>query len=347
VTTDNIVIDGNGYTIQGPGIDLFQPWYAAFVLDDRSGVVIKNVRITNWVDCFRMGGSTDIMITENTIEGNWRGVDIEACSGCQVSKNVIINNNIAITLNGSIDCHISDNYVAFNKLGLTLISTATTVCRNTIENNDEWGIMLWGSDWGFIDNRIFHNNIIENGIQASDGQPLLNYWYNPDILEGNFWSDYEGLDDGSGVGKHAIADDGIGDTDIPHLGLDSYPFMEQDAWVVSIPASVSLTPKTLNLASQGQWMTATIQLPTEYNSNMIRTESIMMLIGDTNIAPAWSELQHWGVLVKFERIAVVDALDLCDFAQETGQFRIVPISLQGILSDGSHFSGLDSLRVID
>jgi hypothetical protein len=39
-------------------------------------------------------------------------------------------------------------------------------------------------------------------------------------LEGNYWSDYPGVDDGSGTGKHAIAGDGIGDTYIPWPGLD-------------------------------------------------------------------------------------------------------------------------------
>jgi len=46
-------------------------------------------------------------------------------------------------------------------------------------------------------------------------------------LEGNYWSDYPGVDDGSGTGKHAIADDFIGDTDIPwpEPGYDYYPLM--------------------------------------------------------------------------------------------------------------------------
>jgi len=75
---------------------------------------------------------------------------------------------------------------------------------------------------------IFHNNIQENDVQAFDTAPTDNYWHHPDWLEGNYWSDYTGADDGSGVDKHSIAGDGIGDTDIPHPGpnYDDYPFLE-------------------------------------------------------------------------------------------------------------------------
>jgi hypothetical protein len=48
------------------------------------------------------------------------------------------------------------------------------------------------------------------------------------LREGNYWSDYTGLDDGSGVGlfgESRVAGDGIGDTETPHLGYDWYPLM--------------------------------------------------------------------------------------------------------------------------
>ena len=46
-------------------------------------------------------------------------------------------------------------------------------------------------------------------------------------MEGNYWSDYNGVDDGSGSGKHANAWDGIGDTQIPHpaTSYDFYPLV--------------------------------------------------------------------------------------------------------------------------
>jgi hypothetical protein len=42
------------------------------------------------------------------------------------------------------------------------------------------------------------------------------------------------VDDGSGTGRHAIAGDGIGDTNIPHPGAnyDYYPFMNKSGWLI-------------------------------------------------------------------------------------------------------------------
>jgi hypothetical protein len=45
--------------------------------------------------------------------------------------------------------------------------------------------------------------------------------------EGNYWSDYTGLDDGSNGRTYG---DGIGDTLTPHFGLDHYPFVNRSGW---------------------------------------------------------------------------------------------------------------------
>ena len=63
-------------------------------------------------------------------------------------------------------------------------------------------------------NTFYRNNIINNTNQVS----LLggyNSWDNG--AEGNYWSDYDGID---------LNGDGIGDTGVPHFGVDYYPLME-------------------------------------------------------------------------------------------------------------------------
>jgi hypothetical protein len=72
--------------------------------------------------------------------------------------------------------------------------------------------------------------LIDNLNQSLDESPLgANYWYLTSSLEGNYWSDYTGVDDGSGTGKHGIASDKIGDTKIPHHN-DEYPFIIFNGW---------------------------------------------------------------------------------------------------------------------
>jgi hypothetical protein len=79
-------------------------------------------------------------------------------------------------------------------------------------------------------NTLHHNNIINNTYQVYISSSYGNIWDDGNG-EGNYWSDYNGLDDGS---NGRIADDGVGDTEIPHpstdggygyFQLDNYPMM--------------------------------------------------------------------------------------------------------------------------
>lgn len=105
VQRDNIVIDGNGYTLQG---------YAdyGFYLNDRSGVTIKNTNIMgffNGVDIFR---SRDCTIMGNNIANNYNGIHIHFfCFGITVKDNNITNNdNFGILIYGDS----TDNVIYHN-----------------------------------------------------------------------------------------------------------------------------------------------------------------------------------------------------------------------------------------
>lgn len=79
--------------------------------------------------------------------------------------------------------------------------------------------------------RIYYNTFMDNN---RDAEGLVgSAWYNDTGLEGNYYKEYNGLDDGSNGRR---ADDGIGDTNIPHNGRDPYPLMHEDHWKMpSIP----------------------------------------------------------------------------------------------------------------
>jgi len=63
-------------------------------------------------------------------------------------------------------------------------------------------------------NWILRNNF-ENTVQLITQNSSGNTWDNG--VEGNYWSDYNGIDaDG----------DGVGETNLPHQGVDNYPLMD-------------------------------------------------------------------------------------------------------------------------
>jgi parallel beta-helix repeat protein len=153
------------------------------------------------------------------------------CSGIYVrsskagiSNSYITGNNAGITYRDTSNINISNNNISLNSRGINLINvTGSTINDNYISNNTE-GISL---DNVSSNNKIYHNDIIGNTFQVIDNNLCSNSWYDPTLLEGNYWSDYSGIDDGSGTGKHAIAGDGIGDTLIPHPSAcyDDYPLL--------------------------------------------------------------------------------------------------------------------------
>jgi parallel beta-helix repeat protein len=182
-----------------------------------------------------------------TIESNLirntagNGLHILLASG----NSAVINDNIIINSTGiysdGIYCAIAgdgglvtmkNNTVKNSGRDGVYLSGAkcSTLVNNTISSNKGRGISLQSSD----SNLLFHNNLVSDDPNAYDSNPASNDWYHPVLLEGNYWSDYTGIDNGSGTEKHDIVGDGIGDTNIPHPGVnyDYYPFVNESGWTL-------------------------------------------------------------------------------------------------------------------
>jgi parallel beta-helix repeat protein len=167
------------------------------------------------------------IIHNNTMNSNKRGIygGNFGLRSTYSDNTINFNTGDGIYLNGFQQSKFVGNNVSNNNVGLNLyVSRWNTFYDNTISFNAIKGIVI---DTGSNDNLLYHNNIISNAMQAEDN--VSSTWSNSN-QEGNYWSDYAGLDDGSGAGKHAIAGDGIGDTLVPHLGLDDYPFISSFYW---------------------------------------------------------------------------------------------------------------------
>ena len=131
------------------------------------------------------------------------------------------------------------------------------------------------------------------------------------------------------------------------------------AQVQPIAAGVTIEPETLNLKSNGEWVTAYIELPDGYDVADIELNTVLL---DCTI-PAENDPQYGFVtnegsylmdhdgdgilerMVKFDREAVIAYLGTYDFEGDTGNHRVADISVTGKVAD-TPFGGSDTVRVL-
>ncbi|GEM_PF-3192927 len=167
----------------------------------------------------RNGSYTENVHVDKTLTLQGEGADVVAVTAASSTDHVFEVSADRVNLSGFAVRGTTGDYVA----GICLVDADHCNISDNIVSNNNRGINLTGSS----NNTIFHNDIVNNSVY--DSNPANNDWHHPVLLEGNYWSDYTGVDDGSGTGKHSISGDGIGDTLIPHpdAGYDDYPCMER------------------------------------------------------------------------------------------------------------------------
>lgn len=170
-------------------------------------------------------------IADNNVTGNHLGIVLSSSGHNRITSNHVESNSASgIFLYHSITNEFENNSVSENSdTGILMrYSNSNDFVGNMVSSNGNYGLFLTYSN----ENLFYHNNLVNNGNNVYDDQPEMNLWNHPVLPEGNYWSDYTGMDDGSGTGTHAIAGDGTGDTAIPHPapGFDYYPFMNESGW---------------------------------------------------------------------------------------------------------------------
>jgi parallel beta-helix repeat protein len=271
MTNDNNIIDNRIISNPERGIDFS---------DSSGNTIANNILISNTNGGFRLASkSKDNNIIGNNISKSSNGVMLFNSQNNTITGNNASNNNYGILIvSSSSNNTVEDNFLSSNIwMGITIstssnntirineisnnsrgieviMSSNNTLYNNTIYANTEYGIYIADSS---NNNTFHHNNIINNVFQVSlDSSSCFNNLWDDSNGEGNFWSDYTGVDDGSG-GRTAY--DGVGDTEIPHpfidqgygyFQLDNYPlvnpvgnyiFLYQGWNLVSIPSIQSDT----------------------------------------------------------------------------------------------------------
>jgi len=232
-----------------------------------TGVVVKSTVSQTGSNGTWVSNSNNVILRNNTITGNLYGVAVQGgFSNTIQANNLTLNHAAGVLLAGATGNQIKNNYLSKSQSGIDVWygSTGNVVANNpAIANNSLAGIYISGSSANQIiannidfnnstststgvylsatsGNSFYYNNIRHNSIQVfgvGSSDLTANYWNDgATSKQGNFWSFYPGVDDGSG-GRPA--GDGVGDTYLPWpcpsggrpcsvtgpAGVDYYPLM--------------------------------------------------------------------------------------------------------------------------
>jgi parallel beta-helix repeat protein len=193
VEKGDIIVNGNGYTVQGSGFGV------GIFLYSVNNVTIKNANVTGF-DCGIYIYSSCNTVSDNNVSGNIVGIGL-CYSYNTLSGNIITGNSIGISSNFSSSNMVSDNTINENHEG-----TVLAYCEN---------------------NTIYHNNFVNNAQQARLYGSASNLWNDSYPSGGNYWSDYSGVDEKCGPNQDVPGTDGIGDMpyDVADNNRDNYPLI--------------------------------------------------------------------------------------------------------------------------
>lgn len=254
VLRSNMTFEGNGHTLTAIG-DLrhgregFNVGLNAYsetpVLTGASNVTVRGLNVVGGIFGITLMNTANSTVFNNTVSGTGNAYySIEQqSSGIYVER----ANNNTVKLN-----NLSSNYNGI----LFVESTGNIVVGNTIAycaNN--WGSSVGIAFWDAPNNKVYHNNFINNTNNAYGGvtvgvvgtAPLAaNSWDNGYPSGGNYWSDYqtkypnaEPLN-GTAIGNIAY--------EIDQVNKDSYPLLEAYD-VASEPTPAPSTPLSTEQAT--------------------------------------------------------------------------------------------------
>ncbi|RLF30089.1 MAG: hypothetical protein DRN05_00005, partial [Thermoplasmata archaeon] len=198
-----------------------------------SGFTIQNTNsATTYVENSSNVTITDCIISSVDSTADIPGIHVASSTNTSIINNEIYNTSIGVfttegTHNTTIKNNLIHNIVAYQAEGngaIVLDSTAYShISSNNLINNC-LGILIRPQS---INNTIYHNNFINNTINAHDyGQD--NQWDNGYPTGGNYWDDHTGPDNYHGPNQNIPGSDSIIDTprNIPNNTQDNYPLLK-------------------------------------------------------------------------------------------------------------------------
>lgn len=241
IERDNIVVDGAGFSVHGPGFGF------GMVMPGVNNVTIRNMNVKSFLYGIVLIYGNNNTLTSNIASHNKIGIYIDYYStNNSLSSNDASNNlDFGIYLDSSGSNMLVDNTISNSGSGIGLWhSKYNTLARNTLSRNGN-GVYIFGLGCNNIsgnnitrnlygaylqlsaNNIFYHNNFINNTNQVyAEYSP--NVWDAGYPSAGNYWSNYAGFDFFSGPYQNETGSDEIGDTSyfIDVDNRDCYPLMK-------------------------------------------------------------------------------------------------------------------------
>lgn len=211
-----------------------------------------------WGDGIYFNKVRNGIITNSFIGYNTRGITLDNSHNNVLSDNQIAPNYFyGIQLSSSNDNMVTRNLVTqdyFYYDGIILNSANDNVLTyNTISYFRRYGLYLSSS----VGNQIYHNNFINNAIQAAVFDGSDNIFNLPSPDGGNYWSNYDTPTEGC----NNLNGDNFCDT--PYVftgGQDNLPWTKQDGWLIfssfstKVEAEISTEQTENELEARGSFV---------------------------------------------------------------------------------------------
>ncbi len=245
VMASNLAFNGNGHSIIGlslghgiGGLSVGGNYYSSPpILMETSNVTVKNLIVKNSVCGISLHNTSNSLVINNTVVGtgnSYLSLD-QPTAGIYVEfsgSNIITENNLLDNYEGIYFLESPNNLIVRNNV---------VNCSNTFSGGGGPAIVFWGAS----NNTIYHNNFINNPMQAYDGSfnsPFsVNNWDNGYPSGGNYWSNY----DSKYPNASEFDNSGIGNTPfvIDASNIDHFPFIHQINAAAILPTPTPTVPE--------------------------------------------------------------------------------------------------------
>ena len=215
-----IIIEADKCTITGNNIH--NTYYGVFCSVQSSIIISQNNITANLKDGIRFYGGSSNKISENNITGNSKsGIAIQGYSNT-LSRNNIKNNMRGIGIGSSYSVVFGNSITGNTEAGIYFAGSNNIVSANDITEN-KWGIYFTPNFAAPNDNKIYHNNFIDNDHNVYVSSYNVENWDNDFPSGGNYWSDYVA------TYPNAVEVDASGTGNVPYViganNTDRYPLI--------------------------------------------------------------------------------------------------------------------------